>query len=215
MKRFLSLFLTLVLLLSFTGCVKQASDYTEAEHIQRVKERTEKRYKDSDLWDGSSYESFEVYPLYNENEELTHFLVEFEPYGFMFVTLIKDGQTSPFLGPDRGMYLKDLHLNAWSPYKPIETKSGYNPKDYEYILDENGEMIYYDSSPFKVAEKMNERKYMLKAAERSSVFVCAVKSGDKFINLMNDVEVDVANGDLNKPQAILWAKRTPKEPFVL
>ena len=181
----------------------------------RVTERTEKGYKDSDLWDGSSYESFEVYPLYNENEELTHFLVEFEPYGFMFVTLIKDGQTSIFLGHDRGMYLTEFHLKAWSPYIPVETENGYGPKDYEYILDENGERIYYNSSPFKVKEKLNEKKYMLKAATTRSVFVCAVKRGDKYINLMNDVEVDVANGDLNKFQAVLMARSIPKKEFVL
>ena len=77
----------LVLLFSLCICfiwghARQASDYTTEQHIQRMSERIEKRFMAED---NGKRTGFEIKPLYNENGMLNIFLVEFEPYGYLYV----------------------------------------------------------------------------------------------------------------------------------
>jgi len=196
MKRYLSLFLSLVLLISFSGCGLKASDYTEEEHVQRVTERVEKKYKDSDLWNGRRYDDYTVYPLYSEDEVLTHFLVEFEPYGFVIVLLLKEESISPSCILSVSMY-KQINMyikGTWSPYWIVEEN-----RQREYFLDEDGQVLTYNKSPYYVAGKMNERKYLLNPDSGDNI--CAVKEGDVFVNLMNGTTIDVRRGGWEDMQA--------------
>lgn len=112
-----------------TGCTKKASKYTEAEHIQRVTERIEKRFMTSEY----EYTGFEVYPLYNEDDELKYLLVKFTPQKYVYVS-IRDEK----LG--RSMYLlSDTHDET--PYSSTESES-----EKRYLLhlrlDSAGSMFY-------------------------------------------------------------------------
>lgn len=94
-------------ILGLVGCSKKTSQYTEDEHIQRVTERIQKKYIDTDLnWvDNEQPTSFDVFPLYNENDKLECFLVEFEPYGFLFIQM-RDERNKVFswAGASTSMY---------------------------------------------------------------------------------------------------------------
>ena len=86
----LALIMTLsLLMLTLFGCTTtlDPNDYTMEEHIQMISERVQARF----MGDNSPYTSFEVYPLYNEIDEVKVYLIEFEPVGFIFVAT-KEGQ---------------------------------------------------------------------------------------------------------------------------
>lgn len=82
-----------ILLFSLVGCSKtlDPDDYTLEEHIEFITQKVQQRYMKEDY----PYTSFAVYPLYDENNKNTHFLVEFEPYGFLMLQMHKQ-ETSPF-----------------------------------------------------------------------------------------------------------------------
>lgn len=162
---------------ALTGCSEKASKYTEEEHIQRVAERIQKRFIDTDLrWiDREQPTDFEVYPLYDENDKLKYFLVEFEPYGFLYV-LLRDEQKKAFgwLGASTSMYKISASGNdEWSP------------KD---------EDIVFNKSPYSIAGIENECRYLLLG------YIVAAKREGKFVNLISQDEVEIINGQATKEQ---------------
>ncbi len=87
-----------------TGCTGM---YSEEQHIQRVTERAEERF----LGEGSEYTGLEVYPIYNEYDELAYMLIELEPQGFMYVCI----NDQPWLD----MYAVPIDFEPnrlWRPY---------------------------------------------------------------------------------------------------
>lgn len=86
-------------LFMFSGCNKSHRNFTEEVHIQRISERIQARYIDGDerlrpydkpTDDGEIYPKvkatdFTVHPLYDENDELRYFLVEFQPFGYIYM----------------------------------------------------------------------------------------------------------------------------------
>lgn len=81
MKKFTRIGACLVaslLLIAAVLCVGCSSDmYSEEKHMQRIRERAEERF----LGEDSEYTGLEVYPIYNEYDELKYALIEFEPQG--------------------------------------------------------------------------------------------------------------------------------------
>ncbi len=180
MRRIASIVLVIVCLFSICfsfGCDK-ASNYTEEEHIARITERI----KNKDFSWALTYESFEVYPLYNQNEEVEYFLVEFEPFGFMFVLLIDTQYSTCLLRTS--MYKRSSFFcegqRTWSPYSRDETTG-----DKVYFLDENGERIIHTKSPYYVTQNMNSKKYLLESSRGSAEYICAVKKDETYVNLIN------------------------------
>ncbi len=175
--------------INFAGCGIRASSYTEEEHIQRISERIKDRDTNWGYPEGETYADFEVYPLYDANEELKYFLVEFEPYGFVFVCLIeeKPGILS-CLGASTSMYkLSNVYgINyTWSPYIKDETNSQPSPdSDKSWILNENGERIFNNKSPYYITGNIEEKKYLLVGNSHSD-FICAIKKDGEFINLVS------------------------------
>ena len=213
-KKAICLLLVLfTLLTSNLGCVN-ASMYSEEQHLARVERRIRRRLPKikygTDIegeiiytsingewrpkYSLCEYEGFEVYPLYDQNEELNFILVEFEPYGFAFILIIKLDMNlfAQILGGT--MYFADAE-QEWSPYNYEATPNG-NERIYEY--DENGEQIIYKKSPYYITGNMDKRKYLLRT--ENSLFVCAIKEGDKYVNLINGKKIDIQNGDLEKLQ---------------
>ena len=214
-KKIICLLLVLfTLLASNLGCVN-ASMYSEEQHLARVERRIRRRLPKikygTDIegkiiytsingegypkYSICEYEGFEVYPLYDQNEELNFILVEFEPYGFAFILIIKLDMNlfAQILGGT--MYFADAE-QEWSPYNYETTPDG-NERIYEY--DENGEQIIYKKSPYYITGNMDKRKYLLRT--ENSLFVCAIKEGDKYVNLINGKKIDIQNGDLEKLQS--------------
>ena len=200
-------------LFTFAGCTHKAKYYTVEEHTQRVRERMEKRMEEPYY---ESFTGFEVYPLYNVNDELNYFLIELEPYGFSFV-LIRDEHWQLFSWSS--MYLVDnAYKNiTWSPYTVDETNSQPEPdKGKIWMVDENNEKICYNRSPYYVTNNLNEKKYLL--CTGNGEYVCAVKSGEKFINLVSlteFAEFELTNGKVSDKQAVLIIDFFPKREFEL
>ena len=174
--------------------------YTEEQHIHRIRERAERRF----LGEDSEYTGLEVYPIYNEYDEMRFALIEFEPQGFIFVH-IKD-QAYPW----KGMYtLSSRESECWMPYR---VKEGYIDNIYdadgklvdrllnrEFLRDENGQVIIYHESYFKVAGIENERRYFLWTdltitLGRGSGLIPAVKRGEQYLDLVDGEIIDYNPG---------------------
>ncbi len=226
-KKILSIIMTLIILfstISLVGCGQKASDFTEEEHIQQVIERLQARYivgneklrpYDKPTDDGEIYPKvkatdFEVYPLYDYNDDLKYFLVEFQPFGYLYV-LLRNEQLKGFswLGASTSMYMLSSTEGepAWSPYtKDIEKKT-----DEISEIDENGERIAYFQSPFSVRGIESEKRYLL----NFDGYIPAVKKDGKFINLISNSEFEVLNGQISEKQQIATISFTNKKHFDL
>ena len=81
---FVILIVAFVIFVAFdlNKCISYWELYNEQEHFERVAKRVEKRYMQNE---DSKFTSYEIYPLYDENDEISFFMVEFEPYGFVCV----------------------------------------------------------------------------------------------------------------------------------
>ena len=189
----------LVLLFSLCMCfvwghARQASDYTTEQHIQRMYERIEKRFMAED---NGTPTGFEIKPLYNENGMLNIFLVEFEPYGYLYV-LVGDELNKVFgwLGFRTSMYRlsNSTITRTWSPYTLNSTTS-----EQEWILDEDGNKIVYDRSPFYVANAGNAKYYLLESED--CYYIPAIKTGEDFVNLISGEKFPFQSGQPETAQA--------------
>lgn len=174
--------------------------YTDAMHIKRIKKRAEKLYLSED----SQYTGLEVYPIYNEYDELNYALIEFEPQGFIYVHIADQAY------PWKGMYTRSsTEPESWMPYR---VKEGVNETiadangdviaqffNQEFIRDENGQVIFYSDSHFKVARIENERRYFL--STECAVYIGfnhglipAVKRGEKYLDLIDGAMIDYTPG---------------------
>ena len=188
-----------IVLIAAGLCAGCSSDmYSEEKHMQRIRERAKERF----LGEDSEYTGLEVYPIYNEYDELKYALIEFEPQGFVYV-LINEQEY-----PWRGMYTLS-ETESWMPYR---IKEGVNEEildvsgnviaqsfNQEFIRDENGQVIIYNESHFKVAGIENERRYFL--STELTVFIGlshglipAVKRGEQYLDLVDGAMIDYTPG---------------------
>ena len=185
-KIFAYLMVGVVLLIATlcSGCtLSSSSHYSEEEHLSRVRERAEERF----LGEGSEYTGFEVYPIYNEDDKLESMLIELEPQGFMYVKINKDSSLSLFGGVSMYTMSSDTP-RSWMPYRvnkgmkeeyTDEFGNVFIAEDRELIHDENGEVIRYFESHFKVAGIENERRYLLRTPRSGGgALIPAVKRGE-------------------------------------
>lgn len=183
-----------ILLLMAAGLCSGCSSnmYSEEQHIQRINERAEKRF----LGEESKYTGLEVYPIYNEYDTLKYALIEFEPQGFLYVSISNRAY------PWKGMYtLNSREPESWMPYRvkegareDIYDADGnllYQTTDREYIRDDNGLVFIYYESHFKVAGIENERRYFLDGGEG---LIPAVKRGEQYLDLVDGAMIDYTPG---------------------
>lgn len=174
--------------------------YTEDRHIHRIRERAEKRF----LGEDSEYTGLEVYPIYNEYDELNFALIEFEPQGYIYVDISKKAY------PWKGMYtLSSTESESWMPYRMkegaqediIDENGNIIAQTFnrEFLRDENGQIITYHDSHFKVAGIKNERRYFLSTV--CAVFVGlnhglipAVKRGEQYLDLVDGTMINYTPG---------------------
>ena len=177
-----------------------AKFYPEKWHIQRIEYRAEKRF----LGEGSEYTGLEVYPIYNEYDDLKYALIEFEPQGFLYVYISEREY------PWSSMYsLSGTEPEPWMPYRVKEGAREdvvdadgnliYQTTNREYIRDENGLVFIYNDSHFKVAGIENERRYLL--STKMTVYIGwntglipAVKRGDQYLDLVDGAMIDYTPG---------------------
>ena len=204
MKKFTRIGACLVaslLLIAAVLCVGCSSDmYSEEKHMQRLRERAEERF----LGEDSEYTGLEVYPIYNEYDELKYALIEFEPQGFLYVCI--NEQEYPW----RGMYtLNSREPESWMPYRvkkgareDVYDADGnllYQTTDREYFRDANGQVIIYNESHFKVAGIENEHRYFLSTKLTVDIgysrgLIPAVKRGEQYLDLVDGAMIDYTPG---------------------
>ena len=172
-------------IIAATAKENAASYYTEEQHLQRISELVEKRYMSGDY----DYMSYEVFPLYDQNEEMHYCVVEFKPHGFVWVKINERNLNYKGLN---GMYSR-RETDEWSRYEYIDTTqtSSYE-KNKKWETDESGKRIYYNVSPYKAADIKDEKRYFLtiKQGEYNESLIPTVKRGDKFLNLMDMKEFE-------------------------
>ena len=173
--------------------------FSDEQHIQRITKRAEERF----LGEDSEYTGLEVYPIYNEYDKLKYALIEFEPQGFIYVYISEKAY------PWSSMYsLSDTESESWIPYRVKEGAQEeivdvdgklYGSTNCEYIRDENGQVIIYKESHFKVAGIENERRYFL--STECAVYIGfnhglipAVKRGEKYLDLVDGALIDYTPG---------------------
>ena len=170
--------------------------YSEARHLKRIAARIEHRF----MGEGSEYTGFEVYPVYNEHEEMEFALVEFAPEGFLYVVITE--WEIPFLGVY--MYsMSDPEPTPWSPFRMVERIGDDGlPMEGSYkrslFVDGNGEPIVYNESHFKVVGIEDERRYLLDC----NGLIPAVKRGDNlYLDLVDGalIEYDPADDEHDYP----------------
>ena len=210
MKKVISIIAVLIITIMLgAGCAEKADKYTEEEHIARITQRLKQKIPTwAELNDGN-YDSYAVYPLYDENEELIAFLLEIEPYGF---TLISYGDEPSFklllscYGTSTSMYRVSNRIygcgnKTWSPY--TVDKTCHMGKDY--LINGNTERIYHNKSPYHVTGFINKRKYLIET--QGAQYICAVKKDGEFLNLISlqtfTVE-GVSKYELSQTQATLY-----------
>lgn len=197
----------ILLLIGMIGVVfgnGKAEWYTEAEHLERIRKRIQKRYIEGDevLRKYSFFNNnqstghikatgFEVYPVYDENEQMKYCLVEFQPYGYLYV-YIRDEQLKLFspLGTYFSMYMLSSRIGElpWTPYVRDESAEG----GFVWARDENGVRPSYPQSPFAVRGMKDEKRYWIAyETPNGPTFIPAVKRGGKYINLYSNEEFDL------------------------
>ena len=184
-KRFLTVIMAIgmafAVLLCGSGCT--AESYTEAQHIKRVTKLAEKRY----LTEDSPYTSLQVFPLYTENDELGYFVIEFEPYGYVYIKL--NERDERFIVWGVSMYTRDSRESVvWRHYK-VATGTAQIVEIWE--VDENGNYIGYRDSHYKVADIRNERRFLLQIEQEGvRCYIPAVKRSERYLNLVSMEEID-------------------------
>ncbi len=183
------------------GCIATPAYYTEEEHLARVTERAREYY----LTEVGTYTDLEVFPLYNANDQLTHFVVELKPMGVDYIKISSNMGIDTMLS----MYYRTVSDCQWKRYRlsidgtipaPYEGKQwrearpsdGVDPFEYEnkyFEVDDNDQFIVYNDSYYKVGGVLEERRYFLPVspAEGDQIihYIPSVRRGDKYFNLIS------------------------------
>ena len=137
-----------MLIISLTGC-KTKDSYTYEEHYERVQKLIENNY----IKKGYA-EHYELYPVYDINDEFLYFGIDFYPKGFCFVKI--EDKNIGFI--HRTMYKAntDPLCNSWENYVLVngEKKYVYGKK-------------FYTNSPYKISNIENEKRYLIKIGEEN------------------------------------------------
>ena len=195
----------------FCGCGKRANDFSEQEHLRRISALVEERY----MAENSEYTGYTIFPLYNEKEELSHFLVEFEPYGFVYIK-VQEKDLSAFGGTS--MYTREASEGeSWKRYT-VKENAGVTVEEEERIweTDENGAYIEYRDSHFKVANIVNEKRYFLEITQGGRTgFIPTVKKNDTYLNLVSMKEMTYEREIANEIHAVSSVRFIGKSYFDL
>lgn len=199
--------------------------YTTEQHVKRISARVQERFIDT-----GEHESFKLYPLYHQDEEITHFLVEFPSDGYLYVKL----SFKLIYGHDMYLCNDDTEYSPWFRYRYTMDSPAYDAgirwlyagdglevdkdnstmsRDAYVEVNEDGKAIERTVSHFVAAGiGEEERRYLIETSEHD--YIPAVKRDGKFLNL-----VSMELCDLDEIiRFVLWGRGiafTPKHDFDL
>lgn len=184
-----------MLLFSLYGCTKTFEDYTLDEHLRNISKRIEEKY----LQEGETYD---IYPIYTQNDVLKYFLVEFSENGCIFIMVRETNFEFRLLNGKYSIYAPDRYI-SWNRYRREENLeketygapiiwSSEKEDDVYYEIDANGEKIEYKRSPYSVANVLQEKKYLIEVGEYETI--PAVKTGSStYLNLVSLIEFEISS----------------------
>ena len=171
MKRIIGLLCLIFIVIASSGC-KKAKYYTDEEHTNNVRKIIEEKY----LKDGETYE---LRPLYNNDDKLQYFVVDFSNNDFIYVKIMEQEN---FL--QHKLYMQSVGGCPWS--RVVDVVNG----QMIYETDESGNPVLYYNSHFKVANIPSDtRGYLIKTII-SSALVPSIKVGDNYLDLITMQEYD-------------------------
>ena len=187
----ISVLLLSVIALTLSGCLS-GSRYSEEEHIEFMSESMRNKLEKNGVTD------FDVYPLYNENDEFEYCLFECSPSGFAF-SCVREKPFDYFYADKyvsnvewRRMIVRDTDAKTVTHNGVVwakDEKSSFPDAFYE--CDEDGEFVYYNESPFKLADVLDQRMYFLEVYHG---YIPAVKAENgKYINLISFEEFEYSS----------------------
>ena len=187
----ISVLLLSVIALTLSGCLS-GSRYSEEEHIEFMSESMRNKLEKNGVTD------FDVYPLYNENDEFEYCLFECSPSGFAF-SCVREKPFDYFYADKyvsnvewRRMIVRDTDAKTVTHNGVVwakDEKSSFPDAFYE--RDEDGEFVYYNESPFKLADVLDQRMYFLEVYHG---YIPAVKAENgKYINLISFEEFEYSS----------------------
>ena len=171
MKKVVLLLCIFFIVIALSGCEK-AKYYTDEEHINNVRKIIERKYLDDD-------ETYELRPLYNNDDKLQYFVVDFSNNDFFYIKIVDDEKY--YL---HSLYIRSVDEGSWS--KVVDVVNG----QAIYETDESGQSIRNYKSHFKTANiPSNTRGYLIKTTGSASL-VPSIKVGDKYLDLITMQEYD-------------------------
>ena len=199
-KKIIKITILLIILITIPTTIMCRSScmYSEKGHYRRIKKRIEERFIETGV-----HKEYELYPLYDEEDKLRYFVVDF-PTNYHIIRINK----------------YDLGCLGVSMYTLFETDpwQRYVLENGEKVCekDKDGNDIFYNQSPYKVAGIKDEKRYLIKIRQGSnSDYVPAVKRGDKYLNLISMKEEEIvlkSNEQINETFYTFYA---PKPQFNL
>lgn len=170
-----------------TLCAKKVSDFTVEEHADRIRERLDRKIPELEAIFDFNVDSYELLPVLSENNELSYYIAEFEPLGFLVIMLLDEKGDCDSVIPRSMYYHYDVVLE-WSPYY----YDSNNKNEECYYYDEFGEKIVYHHSPFYVNQTQSKKNYIFNYSGISYVF-CTNIDG-YLINQITGVKIGFENG---------------------
>ena len=171
MKRIIGLLCLIFIVISSSGC-KKAKYYTDEEHTNNVRKIIEEKY----LKDGETYE---LRPLYNNDDKLQYFVVDFSNNDFIYVKIMEQEN---FL--QHKLYIQSAGECPWS--RVVDVVNGH----MIFEKDSEGHYVYNYKNHFKAANIPSDtRGYLIKTAV-STALVPSIKVGDNYLDLITMQEYD-------------------------
>ena len=189
-KKIIKITILLIILITIPTTIMCRSScmYSEKGHYRRIQKRIEERFIETGV-----HKEYELYPLYDENDKLKYFVVDF-PTNYHIIRINK----------------YDLGCLGVSMYTLFETDpwQRYVLENGEKVCekDKDGNDIFYNQSPYKVAGIKDEKRYLMCVQQDSNFnYVPAVKRGDKYLNLISMKEEEIvlkSNEQINETWTI-------------
>ena len=171
MKRIIVLLCLIFIVIASSGC-KKAKYYTDEEHTNNVRKIIERKYLDDDA-------TYELRPLYNNDDQLQYFVVDFSNNDFIYVKIMEQEN---FL--QHKLYIQSAGECPWS--RVVDVVNGH----MIFEKDSEGHYVYNYKNHFKAANIPSDtRGYLIKTAV-STALVPSIKVGDNYLDLITMQEYD-------------------------
>ena len=189
-KKIIRITILLIILITIPTTIMCRSScmYSEKGHYRRIQKRIEERFIETGV-----HKEYELYPLYDEEDKLRYFVVDF-PTNYHIIRINKYDLSC------LGVSMYTLSIN--NPWQRYVLENG----EKVYEKDKDGNDIFYKQSPYKVAGIKDEKRYLIEVSQgSSSSYVPAVKRGDKYLNLISMKEEEIvlkSNEEINETWTI-------------